>query len=186
VNNPRAQLRDKISADELLAQPYVADPLRAGDCAPGSDGAAAVIIASAARARDLCARPAWITGFEHRTDSARLGARDPLEVPSATTAATAAGLRPDVDVAELHASFSHEECLLRQALSLGTDVRVNPSGGPLCGNPMFAAGLARIGWAAAAIMDGRAGSAVGHAASGPWLQQNLVCVLAESQTQGAQ
>ena len=177
-NNPRAQIQVDGDVEYLLAQPYVAEPLRAHDCAPYSDGAAVVVMASAARARELCARPAWITGFEHRIDSARLGARDPLAVPSATAAAAAAGLRPDVEVAELHTAFSHQESLLRQALSLGTDVQVNPSGGPLCGNPMFAAGLATLGWAAAAIMDGRAASAVGHAASGPWLQQNLVCVLA--------
>ena len=57
---------------------------------------------------------------------------------------------------------------------------MNPSGGALCGNPMFAAGLARIGMAAQAVMAGRAGRALGHATSGPALQQNLVCVLTSS------
>jgi hypothetical protein len=42
---------------------------------------------------------------------------------------------------------------------------------------MFAAGLARIGWAARSIIGGEAGRALGHATSGPALQQNLVCVL---------
>jgi len=42
---------------------------------------------------------------------------------------------------------------------------------------MFAAGLARIGSAAAEIMSGRADVALGHATSGPALQQNLVCVM---------
>jgi hypothetical protein len=42
---------------------------------------------------------------------------------------------------------------------------------------MFSAGLARIGHAAAEIISGRADVAVGHATSGPALQQNLVCVL---------
>jgi acetyl-CoA acetyltransferase len=77
----------------------------------------------------------------------------------------------------LHAPFSHQEILLRRALGLGGDVEVSPSGGALCGNPMFAAGLARIGSAAQAIMSGRAESAVGHAASGTLLQQNLIAVL---------
>ena len=54
---------------------------------------------------------------------------------------------------------------------------MNPSGGALCGNPMFAAGLARIGSAASEIMAGRADVALGHATAGPALQQNLVCVL---------
>ena len=53
-------------------------------------------------------------------------------------------------------------------------MRVNPSGGALAANPMFAAGLARIGLAAREIFAGRA---LGHATSGPALQQNLVCVM---------
>jgi hypothetical protein len=42
---------------------------------------------------------------------------------------------------------------------------------------MFAAGLARIGMAAREIFSGRAGRALGHATSGPTLQQNLACVM---------
>jgi acetyl-CoA acetyltransferase len=174
--NPAAQLSGEVSAEKLLGQPYVADPLRAHDCAPVGDGAAVVILASAERASELCQRPAWITGFEHRIDSAALGARDLTAAPSAAAAARAAGAA-GVDTAELHAPFTHQEILLRGELGLGDDVRVNPSGGVLCGNPMFAAGLARIGWAAQEIMSGRAGRALAHATSGPALQQNLVCVM---------
>ena len=192
--NPRAQVSGEVAVSELLGRPYVAEPLRAHDCPPVGDGAAVVIIASAARARDLCARPAWITGFAHRIDSGSLGARDLLAVPSATGAARAAGVAgagraevapidvapaevapvevapvevapvevapvevAPVEVAELHAPFTHQEILLREALGLGDGVAVNPSGGALCGNPMFAAGLARIGMAAQAVMSGQAG-----------------------------
>jgi acetyl-CoA acetyltransferase len=176
--NPAAQVPGPVAAAELLARPYVAEPLRAHDCAPVGDGAAVVIIASAARARELCERPAWISGFAHRVDSGALGARDLLAVPSAAGAARAAGADgASVEVAELHAPFSHQELLLREALGLGQGVTVNPSGGALAGNPMFAAGLARIGLAARAVMSGRAERALGHATSGPALQQNLVCVL---------
>jgi acetyl-CoA acetyltransferase len=77
----------------------------------------------------------------------------------------------------LHAPFTHQEILLRETLGLGDGVAINPSGGALCGNPMFAAGLARIGMAAQAVMSGQAQRALGHATSGPALQQNLVCVL---------
>jgi acetyl-CoA acetyltransferase len=82
-----------------------------------------------------------------------------------------------VDTAELHAPFTHQELLLQRALGLDQGVRVNPSGGALCGNPMFAAGLARVGLAAKEIIEGRADRALGHATSGPALQQNLVCVM---------
>jgi acetyl-CoA acetyltransferase len=184
ARNPRAQLRKEATVEELMAAPYVAEPLRAHDCAPVGDGAAVVIIASGDRARELCQqqgrRPAWITGFEHRVDSAALGARDLLNVPSVAASARAAGSF-DVNVAELHAPFSHQEILLRTALSLGKDVQISPSGGALCGNPMFAAGLARIGYAARAVMDGTADRALGHATSGPLLQQNLVCVMEAGQ-----
>jgi len=174
--NPQAQLSGQVSAEELLGAPYVADPLRAHDCAPVGDGAAAVILASRGRARELCERPAWITGFEHRIDSPSLGARDLTTAPSAAAAGRAAGAA-GVDAAELHAPFTHQELVLRAALGLGERVRVNPSGGALAANPMFAAGLARIGMAAREIFSGRAGRALGHATSGPALQQNLVCVM---------
>jgi acetyl-CoA acetyltransferase len=175
-DNPGAQIAGEFAAADLLAAPYVADPLRAHDCAPVSDGAAVAILAAGDRARELCARPAWITGFEHRVDSAVLGARDLTAAPSATAAAQAAGAN-GIDTAELHAPFTHQELLLRRAVGLGGETRVNPSGGALCGNPMFAAGLARIGLAAGEIMAGRADRALGHATSGPALQQNLVCVM---------
>jgi acetyl-CoA acetyltransferase len=179
VSNPQAQVSGEVSAEKLLEQPYLAEPLRAHDCAPVGDGAAVVIIAAADRARELCQRPAWITGFAHCVDSGSLGARDLLAAPSATAAARAARVA-GADVAELHAPFSHQELMLRSALGLGAGVTVNPSGGALCGNPMFAAGLARIGMAARAVMSGRAERALGHATSGPALQQNLVCALEAS------
>jgi acetyl-CoA acetyltransferase len=175
VSNPQAQVSGDVSIEDLLDRPYVADPLRAHDCAPVGDGAAVAILASGQRARELCDRPAWITGFGHRIESGSLGARDLLALP--TLASLSPGPEHPVDVAELHAPFTHQEILLRRALGLGAEVEVNPSGGALCANPMFAAGLARIGCAAQAIMSGRAARSLGHATSGPALQQNLVCVM---------
>jgi acetyl-CoA acetyltransferase len=173
VANPAAQVSGDFSAEELLGRPYVADPLRAHDCAPVGDGAAVVILASGDRARELCARPAWISWFGHRIESGSLGARDLLALPPLGPP----DQQPPIDVAELHAPFTHQEILLRRALGLGGEVEVNPSGGALCGNPMFAAGLARIGCAASSIFSGRADRALGHATSGPLLQQNLVCMM---------
>ena len=171
VSDPAAQVSGNVLVEDLLGAPYVADPLRAHDCAPVGDGAAVVILASGARARELCERPAWITSFSHRIQSGSLGARDLLSVG----ADLAVGY--PVQVAELHAPFTHQEILLRRALRLDGEAEVNPSGGALCGNPMFAAGLARIGCAARAVMSGHASRALGHATSGPALQQNLVCVM---------
>jgi acetyl-CoA acetyltransferase len=176
TRNPAAQVRGTVDIDELLAQPYVVDPLRAHDCAPISDGAAAVVLAAGEKARNITERPAWITGIEHRIESSSLGARDLASSPSTVAAAKAVGTE-GIELAELHAPFTHQEILLRQALGFGDEVQINPSGGALCGNPMFAAGLARIGEAARAVMAGTAGRALAHATSGPALQQNLVCVL---------
>ena len=177
TTNPYAQVSGHADPGDLLAAPYVSDPLRQHDCAPVSDGAAALVLAGGERARRHRERPAWITGVAHRIDPQGLGERDLTKVPSASAAAEAVGLPADLDVAELHAPFTHQELLLRYALGLGDRVRINPSGGALCGNPMFSAGLARIGNAAEQVMSGRARAAAGHATSGPALQQNLVCVM---------
>ena len=123
--------------------------------------------------------PAWITGFEHRIDTQNLGARDLTVSPSTAASAQAAGAE-GADVVELHAPFSHQELILRQALRLNGSASVNPSGGALAANPMFAAGLTRIGEAATRVWSGDAGKAVAHATSGPCLQQNLVCVMEAS------
>jgi acetyl-CoA acetyltransferase len=179
ARNPRAQVSGVVDAGDLLAAPYLADPLRAHDIAPVTDGASVVILASADRAKDLVDRPAVITGFEHRVDSPVLGARDLTRAPSAEAAARAAGT-DGVEVAEVHAPFTHQELILRTALGLDDRVRVNPSGGVLTGNPMFAAGLARVGEAATQIFSGTARKVLAHATSGPALQQNLVVVLEEA------
>ncbi|MFD4367336.1 thiolase domain-containing protein [Rhodococcus sp. NPDC058521] len=178
-SRPDAQIAGNPSIDDLLASPYVADPLRAHDCAPVTDGAAAIVLASADRARQLRERPAWITGIDHRIDSPNFGARDLTLSPSTTTAARKAtgGDAGNIDVAELHAPFTHQELILREAIGIPGDTKINPSGGPLTGNPMFAAGLERIGHAARAIFDGTANRALAHATSGAVLQQNLVAVM---------
>lgn len=175
-SNPHAQLADDADAETLLTEPAYADPLRIHDCPPVTDGAAAVVIAAEDRARQLCANPAWITGFEHRIDPQHLGLRDLTQAPSAAAAGRGAGAAR-AEVAELHAPFSHQEIVLRRALGLDGGTHVNPSGGALSANPMFAAGLIRIGEAASRIHNSEAGKVLGPATSGPALQQNLVCVM---------
>ena len=177
----RATGRDE---KDLLAEPYVADPLRQHDCPPVTDGAGAIILASADRARELVDTPAYITGMEHIADSAEFGARDLTDSPSARAAAVRAtgssGDRPDlggVSVAELHTQYTHQELLLRGALGISDDVAVTPSGGSLLADPLFSAGLERIGYAAHSIWEGRSERALAHATSGHLLQQNLICLL---------
>jgi acetyl-CoA acetyltransferase len=177
-SNPYAFQAGDGAAADLLEEPYVVAPLRASDCPPVSDGAAAVVLVAGDRARDVCDRPAWIRGIDHRADPHYPGVRDLAVSESARLAAEQAGVgAAPVEVAELHAAFSHEEIVLRAALGLGDDVDVNPSGGALAANPTMVAGLVRIGEAFRQINELGRHRTVAHAASGPCLQQNLVCVL---------
>jgi acetyl-CoA acetyltransferase len=158
------------------------DPLRESDVAPTSDGAACVILATRERAEQLAKqqglRPAYITGIDHRVESMQLGLRD-LTVSESTRIAgeRARVLEGPVEIAELEARDAHEEVLLREALSLPANTRINPSGGCFGANAPMVSGLVRIGELATRVMRGEAKRGVAHASSGPCLQQNLVCVL---------
>lgn len=177
-SNPFAQLSGDVDASTLLEQEEFVAPLRKHDCPPITDGAAVVVLAAGDVARELCDRPAWIRGIDHRIEPHALGVRDLTRSVSTEQAAAHAGVgEGKVDVAELHAPFTHQELILREALALDDAVVVNPSGGALCANPIMAAGLIRFGEAASRIWRGEADRAVAHATSGPCLQQNLVCVL---------
>lgn len=166
------------SVDDLLAQPYVADPLRVHDLPPVTDGCAAVVLAAGDRARELVERPAWVRGIDHRIEAHALGVRDLTRSESTALAARNVGVSDGpIDLAELHAPFSFQELIVRDAIGLDGDTVVNPSGGALVSNPIMVAGLQRVGEAAARLTAGEGERAVAHATSGPCLQQNLVAVL---------
>ena len=180
-SNPYAVRSGDISAKDVLAQPITHDPLRDADIAPITDGTAAIVLAADDLARSVCERPAWIRGIEHRIEAHGLGVRDLTTSESTRAAAVALGIvngeaEGSIEIAELHAQFSHEELMLTEALGLNGGTVVNPSGGPLASNPVMSAGLIRIGEIARRITAG-AHRGIAHATSGPCLQQNLVCVL---------
>ena len=178
LDNPNAQLAWDRAAADLLAADYHIAPLRKSDCAPITDGAAAIVLAAGDVARSKVSRPAWIRGIDHRVEPIHLGLRDLTVSESTRIAGEKAGVADGpIDVAELHAPFSHQELILRDALGLADDANVNPSGGALAANAMMTAGLIRIGEVANRISAGEADRGVAHATSGPCLQQNLVCVL---------
>ena len=177
-DNPNAAVSGDYTIDDLLAKDHVVAPLREHDIGPPVDGAGAMVLVAADRARELVDRPAWIAGIDHRADAHYPGMRDLAVSPSTVIAGERAGVgRGGVEVAELSAVCSADELVLARALGLGDDVRMSPSGGALVGNPMMVTGLARVGAAARQVLDGDAQRALGHATSGPCLQQNLVCVV---------
>ena len=165
------------SPEELLAEDYEVAPLRRHALPPLTDGCAAVVLAAGDRAYELCERPAFITGIDHRIETHSVGARDLSVSPSTRLAGEKAGVgAKKVDVAELHAPFAHQELILSEALGLGDGFSVNPSGGarPQPDDVGRADPHRRVG---PRIWSGEADRAVAHATSGPCLQQNLVCVL---------
>lgn len=178
VNNPHAQIRRTTTVDALLSAPYDMAPLRAHDVSPKADGAAALLIARRDRALELCDTPVWITAIDHRIESHHAGLRDLTDSVSTRLAAAGSGLHDGaVDVAELHVTHAHEEIILRRALNLNSATEVNPSGGPLAGDPVMATGLVRVIEVAQRIASGEASRGLAHASSGAALQQNLLCVL---------
>jgi acetyl-CoA acetyltransferase len=137
-----------------------------------------MVIVAGERAKEVCARPVWIRGFEHRIDPPALGVRDLTRAPSAEASAKAADIHGGkIDFVELDAPYTHQELILREAMGLADDVRVNPSGGSLCTRTLFSCGMNRIGDAAARIASGDGDRAVAHATQSHCLQQNLVVVL---------
>ena len=144
----RAGRRRRRRRRRCSTPPYVADPLRAHDCAPITDGAAAVVLAAGDRARELCERPAWITASSTASSRRASACATSPTSPSTAAAAQAAGGATASTSPSCTRRSRHEEHPAAQALGLGDDGPVNPSGGPLAGNPMIAAGLIRIGEAA--------------------------------------
>ena len=117
----------------------------------------------------------------HYVDPMGLGAARPDPVARPPSGPAPRSTSTGVEVAELHAPFSHQELILRRELGLADDVAINPSGGALAGNPMFTGG------ADPRRRGGRGGSGparptkvLAHATRGPALQQNLVCTMAAS------
>ena len=172
------QVTGDVAVDTLLAEDFVRSPLRRHDLPPITDGACAVVIARADKARELCERPVWIKGFAHCSEAHYPGLRDLTVSPSTTKAAKAAGIGDGpIEVAELQSAFTHEESILSSALGLTADTVINPSGGPQSANPIMATGLVRIAEAAGQVRDNGRHRTLGHSTSGPCLQQNLVCIL---------
>lgn len=111
VKNPRASLRDPITIDDVLASPVTTSPLHKLDCCLVTDGAGAVVLTSAERAKDLRQPPAFVLGTGTAHTHSMISQMPDLTVTagaeSGRQAFAMAGLTPsDVDVAQLYDSFT--------------------------------------------------------------------------------
>ena len=109
--NPDAFSRDDLTMDAYLAARMVADPLGVRDCCLVTDGAAAVVMTRADRARELCARPAYLLGAAHETTHREIAGMPDLTVTGVAEAsrrayAQAGITAADVDVVELYDAFT--------------------------------------------------------------------------------
>jgi acetyl-CoA C-acetyltransferase len=110
--NPNAMFQNKLRPGMFERAPAVAPPVSLFDAAPEGDGAAAVILTTTERARDLVPRPVRITASAMATDTLSLHDRpNPLFLAAANLSAgrayAQAAVRPqDIDVFELHDSFT--------------------------------------------------------------------------------
>jgi acetyl-CoA C-acetyltransferase len=163
--NPVAQMPLKLTVEDVMASPYIADPIKLLDCSPISDGASAVVIADAERAKGIKSKPVWIRGIGYNCDAFHLGDRDLSRVDALAAAAKKAygeaGISDpngEIDLAEVNDSFSYMELMALEGLgfcgrgeaggltasgktALDGDLPVNASGGCLSSNPVLVAGL---------------------------------------------
>ena len=84
VTNPAAQLSGEVSAEKLLGEPYVADPLRAHDCAPVGDGAVVRSRAPSDAESIRCSNPVIQAGRRHSSRARAAEARITAAAPSPT------------------------------------------------------------------------------------------------------
>jgi acetyl-CoA C-acetyltransferase len=166
--NPNAHFQKGATLEQVLCSRMIAAPLRLFMCSPITDGAAAVILASEERARDLTDRPVWIRGTGQALDGFTLSslpedyASWPAMRRAAESAYQRAGVGPrDVSLAEVHDCFAIAEIIAYEELGFcekgeggrfiekgradyGGDVVVNPRGGLMgCGHPLGATGVAQ-------------------------------------------
>lgn len=165
--NPHAHFRRKITVDDVLNAPMVADPLTVLDCSPISDGAAALVLAPLDKAKHYTDKIVKIAGSGQASDSLALHGREDICTFKATVEAgrqayKQAGIEPkDVDLAEVHDCFTIAEILAIEDLGfvnkgeggkaveegrtrIDGDIPVNPSGGLKAkGHPVGATGIAQ-------------------------------------------
>jgi acetyl-CoA acetyltransferase len=110
--NPNAQIRKPMTLNDYHKSPWVVWPYHVFDCCLRSDGASAIIVTTAERARDLRAKPTYIMGMGRANNS-----RGPFHgnhmtetggKESGAQAFQMAGVTPrEIDVAQIYDCFTY-------------------------------------------------------------------------------
>lgn len=111
ATNPRARNQEPLTVAEVLDSPFVSGPLHQRDCCLVTDGAAAIVMTRADRARDTRHDPAYVLGaasaHSHLQISQMADLCETAAAVSGPRAFAQAGVNPaDVDVAQLYDSFT--------------------------------------------------------------------------------
>jgi acetyl-CoA acetyltransferase len=166
--NPLAQYQKETPLEDVLNSRMIAYPNTLLMCCPTGDGAAAAILCSAKKARELTSKPVWVVASALTSDpwtqrDLTFPDINTLTREAARQAYEQAGLGPkDLDLVELHDCFATAELLHYENLGLcgegeagrmidekktylGGEIPVNVSGGLLSkGHPLGATGVANI------------------------------------------
>jgi acetyl-CoA C-acetyltransferase len=167
--NPKAHFQREITVEEALKSRVITWPLKLYDCCPISDGAAAVILASEDKVRELGIEdPVWIEGVGVSSDTSTLCTRpDYVGLQAAVRAAQMAykqaKVEPkDIELAEVHDCFTIAEIMAYEDLGfcrkgegarmiregethIGGRIPVNVDGGLKAkGHPLGATGCSMV------------------------------------------
>jgi acetyl-CoA acetyltransferase len=119
--NPDAFDRGELTVDDVLKARRVADPFGVRDCCLVTDGAAAIVMTRADRARDLVRKPAYVPGSAAATYHYNIASMPDLTVSAASEsgprAFAQAKVKPsDIDVLELYDAFTINTILFLEDL----------------------------------------------------------------------
>lgn len=169
--NPQSHIKKNLNLKTYQQSPYVAEPLRLFDCAPISDGAAAVILS-----KEPTKNSTSILAFSQTQDYISLHQRQTLTSMAATKQGIINILKQarvtldDINILEIHDAFTILELISLEDLGFykpgkgyqaysspqtdkegqmskvkGQLLHINPSGGlKSCGHPVAATGIRQV------------------------------------------
>jgi acetyl-CoA C-acetyltransferase len=120
--NPYAHMQKAVTLDEVMKSRVIASPLKLYDCSLITDGAAAVIMASANMAKKISDTPVWLTGLGCASEGeyfaakpSYVGVNSAVEAGKQAFKMAKAELK-DINVADVHDCFTIAEIMALEDL----------------------------------------------------------------------